>query len=99
MLGDTREGSDFDIQIRNLDSLQSAVFFSHRTEDVNRPDRLIEGDHLMPDVAGDAIEIAGLERFLFASNEEHRPAFEQHAHLFVRMLVLLDHRVRSDVHE
>src|SRR5438045_3018515 len=82
-----------------LDVSSSAVVFPHRTEDIDGPHRLIQGNHLVSNVAGNAIEIAGLKCLLFRADEENGPAFEQHADLLVRMLMLLDHGARSDVHD
>lgn len=58
---------------------------------------LLQGDDLVSDVAGDAVQIAGLKRLLFAADEEDRSALQNHADLFVRMRVLLNNRMRSQI--
>src|SRR5207244_2716100 len=75
----------------------STILFAHRTEHVECLDRLVEGDHPMPYVAGDAVQVACLKRFLFRTNVKNGFAFEDHPHLFVRMRMLLDDRAWREV--
>src|SRR5579871_4267941 len=66
-----------------------AIVFANGMEDVEGANGFVQGDDLVSDVAGDAIQVAGLQRLLFAADEEDGPPLEEHPDLFVRVGVLL----------
>src|SRR6516165_3999602 len=67
-----------------------AIVVPNGMEDVEGTNGFIQCDDLVQDVAGDAIQVAGLQRLLFAADEEDRPSLKEHSDLLVRVGVLLD---------
>ena len=55
---------------------------------------MVEGDDFVGDVAGDEENVSGTERLLFTANREDRTAFENDAHLLVRVGMNFDDGVR-----
>ena len=59
-------------------------------KDVERPGAFIQTNNTMTDTAGDTVHVASLEYSILVTNEEVSPAFQQHAHLLVRVRVQFD---------
>src|SRR5207237_4346463 len=72
------------------------VVLADRMEDVERLDRLLQGNDLMAHVARDAEDVARPERLFLAADNENGPALEDDADLLVRMAMLFHHGVRLE---
>jgi 4-amino-4-deoxy-L-arabinose transferase-like glycosyltransferase len=75
----------------------SAVVFADRMENVESANRLVQGDDLVTHVAGNAIQIAGLQRSLLVADQKDGASLQHHADLLVRMRMLLNDRMRSEI--
>src|SRR5258708_39452099 len=63
----------------------SPIILTHRTENLQRPRRLVEHHDLVPHIAENAPDIARLQRLLFVADGEDHPPFQQDADLLMGM--------------
>src|SRR5215467_4976020 len=60
---------------------RSAILLADGMKNIQGLDRLVQDNHLVLDISGNAVHVPLLERLLFRADEEGRPARKDHAHL------------------
>src|SRR6516164_4068469 len=78
---------------------RSAILLADGMENIQGLDRLIQDNHLVLDISGNAVHVPLLERLLLRADEEGRPAGKDHAHLLVWMAMLGHHGMGFQVHK